>query len=631
MSSDHRVARRFVRPRPWIASAVACLALSATGCGVGRVLVPFAPPESSIDVRFARRLDELWLETLDRAPERATRIGPVMAGVMSTAVTGTTEATSATRWDARAERSLHEATLVIEDSLARLDADFDARDLTPKDARSLARAKRALRRELAHIATTEPPRPHAWSGTVTTAPSFLANLQPARDVDDLRRWIARLAALTPLVDFETAEVEARRGAARLPRPILEATLELLGPIATGAPSDPLLEPFEGAAAQLPPAIGESLARRARQVVREELRPAYARLVAALESERGRAGEVSGAWRTAETEAAYLARLAEASGPGLDPLLLHELGRAEIQRLHGALRSFADESRDLAAWFDVLRANPSAAPGFELGERAPLELWTHLQPLLPELVQDAHADAPTVSRAHAWDRPRGRWSPFVPASADGTRRARLLVASAARTTVPVWQREFHALRYGLPGRALFDLLTNEASVPRLLAFAEEDAHAEGWSLWLALSALEEIDGLERDAGFARLASELVEAATLVVDTGLHARRWTRAQAVDFLRATTPLPNATAEELVLRIAAEPGRAAAPYLGLMQLEGLERRAMVALGPRYRAPELRRALVDEGVLAPEELDELVERWIADRVKAGAVEPERTAGVTER
>jgi uncharacterized protein (DUF885 family) len=280
-----------------------CLAAGVvTGCSFDVLLAPFSPREVGQGGRLDRRLDELWLETLDRSPERATVVG---------------RDKDSTRWNPCEASARREAATQLMASLTRLTEEFPARDLSPEDARHVARAERLLRREWVALTSDEPPRPHAWAGTVTTAPSFLAHLQPAADSEDLRRWMRRLESLAAVVDSETLAVEARAGAARLPRPTLVATLELLAPVASGAPSDPLLEPFELAAARLPGASSESLVRRARQIVREVVRPAYARFVAALEAERGRAVEVSGAWRSPETEAAWLARLEEHAGPGFD--------------------------------------------------------------------------------------------------------------------------------------------------------------------------------------------------------------------------------------------------------------------------------------------------------------------------
>ena len=81
--------------------------------------------------------------------------------------------------------------------------------------------------------------------------------------------------------------------------------------------------------------------------------------------------------------------------------------------------------------------------------------------------------------------------------------------------------------------------------------------------------------------------------------------------------TPLTMPAAEDLVLRIAAEPGRAAAPYLGLLKLRGLERRAREGLGSSFDRAAFLRAVVDEGPLGPMELDDLVQRWVRERAEA--------------
>lgn len=586
--------------------------LGSVSCGVGRVLVPFTTRTTSADERLDRRLGELWFEVLDRSPERATRIG---RGVGSDDL----------RWRAVDPAARREAAALVEASLDRLARDFDPDDLTPANAARLRRVIRALSRERDAWQTDEPPRPHPWAGVSTTAPSFLAHVQPAHDTADLGRWVERLRRLGAAVASEAAEVEAGRGAARLPRPLLEATQELLRPLAGGGASSPLLEPFESAAARFSPTRAEGLVVRAQQVVRDEVQPAYARLLAALEARLGSAGEFCGAWRDAALDEAWRAGLTDAQLPkapdlALEPEELHELGRREVQRLLGELRALAPEGVELTAWLERLRAEPRAVPGHELGVRPAIELWTLVQPELGMLVDGAKAPLPSVSPAHAWDRPRGRWSPLVPASADGVRRARLLVLPSRSTLLPPWMREVSSLRHGLPGRALFDRLVIEAEVPRLLAHGESEPHAEGWSLWLTLDAVRELPGLERDGGFGRIASELTEAAALVADTGLHGRRWSRGQTEDFLLENTPLPRPFVEDLVLRIAAEPGRAAAPFLGLVAMRALERHAQLSLGSSFDAARFRRALTAEGVMSPAELEEVVDAWIVTERDASPV-----------
>ncbi len=591
------MAPNLIRPSSWGARLLcAGIAFGAAACSVRAVLAPFGEPVTTTGERFERRLAELWLEVLDRSPERAALLQPSHSNVGP-----------ATGWDSQSAPDRAEHAERIDAALERLRADFAPRELTPIQARWFARAERLLQRERARWVSDEPPRPHAWDGTATTAASFLAHLQPDRDVDDLRAWLSRLTALVAIVDEAAALVAARDGAARLARPTLDATLEHLTTLTSQAPSDPFLEPFEAAAGRLPQGASDPLVRRARELVRGQLRPAYERLARALEAERGRASEVSGAWRSPTTEAAWRQRLADASGEGYDADALHELGRAELVRLQEALAPLAPSGRSRADWFDLVRAGEGTGPA----PRGPRELWATVQPHMGELVRGALPELPQVAGAHAWDRPRGRWSPLVRAAADGTRRAKFLAPNPAFTVTARWQREVQALRFGVPGRALFDELTARAPVPRLLALATEEAHAEGWSLYVAFAALESVPGLERDGGFARIASELVEAAALVVDTGLHGRRWSRAQALDLLRDETPLSAAAAEDLVLRISAEPGRAAIPFLGLVKLRGLERRAVLELGERFDRAAFLRALLDEGPLSPAELDALVERWV--------------------
>nr|MBP7624259.1 DUF885 domain-containing protein [Xanthomonadales bacterium] len=199
------------------------------------------------------------------------------------------------------------------------------------------------------------------------------------------------------------------------------------------------------------------------------------------------------------------------------------------------------------------------------------------------------------------------------SQDGTRPGVFYANAFNLPSRRTWETESIFLHEAIPGHHFQIALQQElAGLPAFRRFGGETAFAEGWGLYA--------ESLGRDVGvytdpyqyFGRLAAEIWRANRLVVDTGLHAKGWTREQAIAQMRNTSAISETNATIEVERYIAMPGQALAYKIGELKLQELRQRAMKALGDRFDPREFHRAVLEDGSLPLDVLDAKVTRWLA-------------------
>ena len=296
--------------------------------------------------------------------------------------------------------------------------------------------------------------------------------------------------------------------------------------------------------------------------------------------------------------------------------------AEIEQITLQIGEVLGAPADLArvrAAFDAIRRRERELPGPERF-RTPVVVWNAVNPAIGDFVSGPLPEiALDVDAARTFERPHGRWSPYVRGNLVPARdpRARPFVFLESRSrdpSVPRWLVEAEALRYGIPGHALLDSFRRAATgVPDILRTQEREAFEGGWGLYAARETLAE-DLIEfDDGGFGVLAQELAAFLALSVDLGIHDRGWSYSQALDTVTEWTPLPEIAAREIVLRAISEPGRSALPAIGLLRMRTLRTAIEGVLGSAFDAPQFHRAIVEGGPLPMRELDGRIERWLQE------------------
>ena len=449
----------------------------------------------------------------------------------------------------------------------------------------------------------------------------LCDAQPLRDEADHRRFIARLADI-PRFLREHIEL-LREGLATgytVPRIVLEGRDQPLAAIAdlADAEATPFWKPF----ARLPPAQG-ALKDAARHVIATQVLPAYRELLKFLrETYVPNARATTAAADLPDGDAFYAAQIRHYTTLPLTADEVHERGLQEVARILAemdAVKTQAGFDGDMQSFLAFLRTDP------RFYARSPQELLAHaswiakrIDGLLPRffglLPRQPYGVAPVPDDI----------APFY----------------TTGRYVPAPQPEGHAGTYwvnthALPSRALYTLpaLTLHEAVPghhlQIALAAEQpgqpafrrhsfvDAYGEGWALYAEHLGDEMGVYLTPYEQFGRLTYEMWRAARLVVDTGLHARRWSRQQARDYLLAHTALSEHEVATEIDRYIGWPGQALSYKIGELHIRMLRARAEQALGPAFDLRAFHDAVLALGSVPLGLLEEQVDAWIARRLAA--------------
>jgi len=451
-----------------------------------------------------------------------------------------------------------------------------------------------------------------------------AGAHPFKTTQDYDHFLARMDGFVAWVDQSIANMRsgAERGVVQ-PQVVVERMIPQLAALAVSDPKQSVFwQPITGFPAGVKPADRERLTKAYADRLATKVLPAYQRLHDYLEDEYLAQARPTVAWSELGNGAewyAYLVRY-HTTTPMM-PDEVHELGLREVARIRGEMERVKNQlghGGDLRSFFDALRADPG------LYFTDPAELIAGYQsirervdagmPLLFARMPKGGFEIRPVEAFRAASEAAGSYSPGSP---DGQRPGVFYVNTYDLPSRPRYAMEALYLHEAIPGHHYQGSIAQEATgMPRYRRFAYDTAYGEGWALYA--------ESLGRDLGlytdpysqFGALSAEMWRAVRLVVDTGMHARGWTREQAIDYFRANTALGDADIKAEVERYIAWPGQALAYKVGQLQILELRRRAQAKLGPRFDIRAFHAQVVDSGSLPLAVLERKVDRWIESQMQ---------------
>jgi uncharacterized protein (DUF885 family) len=449
----------------------------------------------------------------------------------------------------------------------------------------------------------------------------LAESMPLRTVRDYENYVARLRAFPRLVDDNVALMKEglRRG-------MTPAQVALRGVENTVAPhlvSDPeksvLWKPFArfpvgvpvAEHARLRAAGREAIAggavagyRRLHEFLTREYLPGLRKTLGASEMPDGRAYYD------------YLVR-SFTTREDLDAEKVHQIGLGEVKRI----RTEMDEvikglgfQGDFAAFLEFLRTDPRFYPKTpeELLRQASF-IAKRMDAKLPSLFRTLPRQPYGVEPVPDSIAPKYTAGRYVGAPLGGTQAGTYWVNTYALETRPLYNLEALTLHEAVPGHHLQGALAKELEgIPPFRRYSYLSAFGEGWGLYSERLGLEA--GFYQDpySNFGRLTYEMWRACRLVVDTGLHAKGWTRQQAMDYLAGNTALSLHEVETETDRYISWPGQALSYKIGELTIRSLRKKAEEALGPRFDVRAFHDAVLLNGSVPLPVLEQAVDRYIA-------------------
>jgi len=567
-------------------------------------------PANGADARFARLAADEWAWRLGQFPQLATGVGVGLHDDRLERVDAASRAARLTRW-----RDTREALAAI----------------PVGEMSAAARIDRAVFENQLHgfIAAIES---HADLMPLNSDSSFygplsdLCDAQPLRDAADHRRFIARLADIPRFMHEHIALM--REGLATgytVPQVVLQGRDQPLAAIAgaTDASATPFWRPF----AALPPGIAASERRalqdEARRVISEQVLPAYGELLTFM-----REVYVPGARKTTaacdlpDGDAFYAAQIRHYTTLPLTADAIHERGLREVARILEEMhqvKASAGFAGDLPAFLHFLRTDA------QFYARSPQELlaqasWIakRIDGLLPKffgvLPRQPYGVAPVPDDIAPFYT-TGR---YVPAPQPTGCAGMYWVNTHALQSRPLYTLPALTLHEAVPGHHLQIALAGElGEQPPFRRHGFVDAYGEGWALYAEHLGDEMGVYLTPYEQFGRLTYEMWRAARLVVDTGLHAKRWSREDARAYLLAHAALSAHEVATEVDRYISWPGQALSYKIGEITLRELRVRAEQHLGARFDLRAFHDAVLGLGSVPLGVLEQQVDAWISARLAA--------------
>ncbi|AWL07234.1 DUF885 domain-containing protein [Massilia oculi] len=437
--------------------------------------------------------------------------------------------------------------------------------------------------------------------------------RPLKSADEYRNYLAMLEGLPAYFDQELDNMRAGLARGFTPPKVTLAGREgtLTSVLDAKTPQDVVFyNPFRQMPAAMPAAEQEALRAQAVALIQDKIRPAYAKALAYFRDEYvPKARTTLAAQDMPGGKAYYQSKIVEFTTTGLTADQIHAIGLAEMAKIRAEMHDVMKQvgfKGDLQAFLHFLRTDP------QFYAKTPQELlksaaWTSKK-------FDAKAD---------------QFFGHLP-------RRRFAIVPVPDDQAPFWTAgrggpgTYWVNTYNLPARPLYSLpaLTLHESAPGhafQIPLAQEQqgvppfrrayisAYGEGWALYTERLGTE-MDIYETPYEvFGMLSYQAWRASRLVVDTGVHAKGWTREQAQDYLLQNTALSKHEVETEVDRYISWPGQALSYYLGQMAIQEARARAEKALGPKFDIRHFHDTVLHVGSVPLPVLQQRIDQFIAD------------------
>ena len=537
------------------------------------------------------------------------------------------------RWGDLTDAAAAEEQALDVATLAKMRAQFDRSRLAPEDQLSYDLFEAMVARSTAAYEFRENEFLFdQMNGLQSFVPSFLINIHRVRDRGEAEAYIERLRTSDILLDQAIAESAERAAAGVMPpRWVYDYVISDAKNVIAGAPFDggddsPILADLKEkvGALEIPAADKQQLIALGTAAMIENLAPAYRRLITEMERQQALAPTDDGIWRLPRGADYYSERLANYTTTDLTADQIHALGLREVGRIHAEMRAIMAKvgfEGTLQEFFEHLRTGDQYY--FDTREAYLSEVDRVLAAMEAELPNYFNtlpkADLRVKPVEEFREKSAGKafyQSPTPDGSRPGTYYVNLY------NLRDMSKNELEALAYheGVPGHHLQRAVQTElGEVPPFRRFGGVTAYTEGWGLYS--------EELGKDMGFytdpysdfGRLGMELWRAARLVVDTGIHHKRWSREQAIDWLQNNTPNPEGDVRKAIERYIVYPGQATAYMIGKLKIMELRDRARQALGSEFDYADFHDVVLLSGPVPLDILELRVDAWIAARSSKSA------------
>lgn len=533
------------------------------------------------------------------------------------------------KWDTITEEHTEENIQILKQRLQKLDT-FDQSSLNAQEKLSLQVAKVDLERKLANDKFRHHTYiMHQFRAFHTMVPSFLINIHTVADLSDAQAYVSRLNGVQKMFDQVVEQMKIRQELGVFPPKwaydqMIQASSNVISgnPFNESSNDSSIWADFKGKVDKLALSNAEKsgLINSARDALQNSVMPAYEKLIEELTAQRALSPEGDGVWRLPDGGDWYQNRLEWFTTTDLTADEVHNIGLENVERIHNAMRGIMEQVKfegSLDEFFKFMRTDkqfnyPNTDAGREqymLDAKALIDTMEQKIPLYFGLKPEARM---IVKRVEAFREKSAGKAFYQSPSKDGSRPGTYYANLYNMQDMPTYQMEALAYHEGIPGHHMQRAIAQELEgIPEFQKYVSFTAYTEGWGLYT--EELAKDMGFYQDpySDFGRLAMELWRACRLVVDTGIHAKKWSREKAIDYLIANTPNPENDSVKAIERYIAMPGQATAYMIGKLKIMELRAMAMEELGDEFDIRGFHDEILKDGPVPLNILENKIQSWV--------------------
>ena len=472
-------------------------------------------------------------------------------------------------------------------------------------------------------------------GAHSGVPTFLINQHPIDNIADANAYIKRIELSGNYLEkvLENTRESARRGI-RPPKFVYSHVISTSRNIIKGFPfekSDELNLVYDDFNKKifelsLPNEVSENLRKQAQDALQGSFKPAYISLINEMLTQQKQTTEDDGVWKLPKGNEYYASRLKTMTTTELSAKEIHQIGLDEVDRIHEEMRAIMSRvgfEGNLQDFFKYLKDEPRFTyPDTEAGREDYIKEATRIIETISKRLDEVFLKLPKakleVRRVEAFREKTAGKAFYSRGTPDGSRPGYYYANLNNINDMPKYQMEALAYHEGNPGHHMQLSISQELSgVPEFRKHNSVTAYTEGWGLYSEFFPKEMGFYDDPYSDFGRLAMELWRAARLVVDTGIHDKKWTRTEAIDYLLANTPNPKNDCEKAIERYIVMPGQATAYKIGMMKILELRENAKDRLQEKFDIRSFHDTVINSGPVPLNILEERVDNWINKELKS--------------
>ena len=456
------------------------------------------------------------------------------------------------------------------------------------------------------------------NGAQSQMPAFLINIHRVANVAEAEAYVERIRGIGPVLDALSAE-SARRAKMGVQPPKWVYAYVISDIENLMKPDNAVIEDIGAKVGKLDIDAGEKtrLTDAAKAAWAESAGPAYGRLLAEMKRQQAVAPTQDGIWRLPDGKAYYAALLANYTTTDMTAAQIHALGLSEVARIHGEMKKIMAQvgfKGTLREFFEHLRTSPqyyyTTREDYLADVDAKVKAMEARLPAFFHTLPKAHLQ---VKAVEAFREKSAGKAFYQSPSPDGSRPGTYYVNLYDLRDMSKTELEALAYHEGIPGHHLQRAVQTELTgLPPFRRFGGFTAYTEGWGLYSEELAKDMGAYTDPYSDFGRLGMELWRACRLVVDTGIHDKRWSREEAIQYLKDNTPNPDGDIEKAIERYIVYPGQATAYLIGKLKIMELRTRAQAALGDRFDYRDFHDVVLKSGPVPLDILERRVDAWIA-------------------